>query len=69
MWPWKSFIHLFIYSRTQKICIQCSEVPGTEQAQEHVQAWGQVWESPWLDAGDVGQGHLLQEGRGAGLGS
>lgn len=25
MWPWKSFIHLFIYSLTRKICIPCTE--------------------------------------------
>lgn len=31
--------------------------PGSEQRQERDRAWVGVWECPWLDAGDMGQGH------------
>ena len=35
--------------------------PISEEAQEYDQAWGHVWECPWLAVGDVSQGHPLQE--------
>lgn len=40
-----------------------SHLPHICQAQDHDQAWGGgvAQECPWLDAGDEGQGHPLEQ--------